>query len=243
MKIDDLEQFSYEFSNMLAKKPDMKELLEDGRSMVSDLVLKPDWFKPILTKLVLDEAFLKSQWQSIDANEIQIYRSSDKQFSIRAYIWEPNITYPIHDHGAWGIIGSHVNQIIERKFIREDDGTDDNYAELRQIDQHKLSPGETTFVLPMNEGIHQMQAATDLTAVTIHVYGTPIRKGFIHYFDIQRKSAHRMYPPAISKKIFAIRTLGSIPEIWSEEVLRNSMNSDVPNYIKNECKESILKMH
>ncbi len=242
MKIDDLEQFSDEFSKMLAKKPDMAGLLKNGRAMISDLVLKPDWFQSILTKLVLDEAFLKSQWQSIDANEIQIYRSSDKQFSIRAYIWEPNVTYPVHDHGAWGIVGAHVNQIIERKFIREDDGSDDSYAELKQVSQKMLSPGETTFVLPMNEGIHQMQAATDLTAVTIHIYGAPVRKGFIHYFDIQRKSAHRMYPPAINKKIFAIRTLGSIHESWAEEVLNSSMNSDVPNYIKNECMESLLKI-
>lgn len=242
MKIGDLEQFSDAFGAMLAKKPERDELLRNGKEMLSELILKPDWFQPILTKLVLDESFLKSQWQSIDPNEIQIYRSSDKMFSVRAYIWEPNVTYPIHDHGAWGIVGTHINQITERKFIRVDDGTNDNYAELKQVSEKVLSPGETTFVLPLNEGIHQMQATGDLAAVSIHIYGAPIRKGFIHYFDIQRKSAHRMYTPAVNKKIFAIRTLGSISEPWAEEVLCKSMNSDAQDYIKMECRDSLLKL-
>lgn len=242
MKIDTLEQFSDAFSAMLAKKPERDELLEKGRVMVRELVLTRDWIKPILTNLVLDEAFLKSQWQSIDSNEIQIYRSPDKLFSVRTYIWEPNIMYPIHDHGAWGIIGAHINNVTERKFIRLDDGSDDHYAELKQVSEKILIPGETTTVLPLDEGIHQMQSSSQLTAVSIHVYGAPIRKGFIHNFDFQRKSAQRMYPPSINKKIFAIRTLGSIPEQWAEEVLCTSMNSDIPNYVKTECCEALLKL-
>lgn len=242
MKIDTLEQFSDAFGAMLSKKPEREELLENGKAMLSELVLKKDWFKPILTRLVLDEAFLKSQWQSIDSNEIQIYRSNDKLFSVRTYIWEPNVIYPIHDHGAWGIIGAHINNITERKFMRLDDSSNDNYAELKQISEKILTPGETTTVLPLNEGIHQMQSSNDLTAVSIHVYGAPIRKGFIHYFDFQRKSAQRMYSPSINKKIFAIRTLGSIPEQWAEEVLCTSMNSDTPDYIKTECRDALLKL-
>lgn len=242
MSIDSLEQFVDTFHGMLEKKPEWAELLQNGKSMLSQLVLNPNWFQSTLTRLVLDGPFLKAQWQSIDANEIQIYRSSDKLFSIRAYIWEPNVTYPIHDHGAWGIVGAHINHITERKFMRLDDGGDDHYAQLRQTSERLLSPGEITYVLPLNDGIHQMAAAEDRTAVSIHVYGTPIRKGFIHYFDLERKAARRMYPPAINKKIFAIRTLGSIPEPWAEKVLRSSLDSDEPDYMKTECREALSKL-
>jgi predicted metal-dependent enzyme (double-stranded beta helix superfamily) len=242
MRIDNLEQFTDAFRALLEKNPARAELLRNGREMLSELVLTPDWFQPILTKLVLDEAFLKSQWQSIDSNDIQLYRSSDKLFSVRAYIWEPNVVYPIHDHGAWGIVGAHINQIRERKFVRTDGGSNEDYAEIKQTSEKILSPGETTFVLPVDEGIHQMQALDNKTAVTIHVYGAPIRKGFIRCFDLQSNLVQRMYPPSIAKKIFAIKTLGSIPESWAEDVLHRSINFGEPEYIQKECRDSLLKL-
>ncbi len=242
MKIDHLEQFTTAFGALLREKPARAELIQNGRELLGELVLNRDWLRPILSGLVLDEAFLKAQWHSIDSNEIQIYRSGDKQFSMRAYIWEPNIIYPIHDHGAWGIVGAHINPVRERKYIRTDDGREENRAELRQVSEQILSPGGTTFVLPVNEGIHQMEAPGDRTVVTIHVYGAPVRKGYIRYFEPARSAVRRVYPPAVAKKIYAIRTLGSISDSWAEEVLSASVCSDTPDYIKLECRESLRKL-
>lgn len=242
VKIDTLEQFAGRFGALLEKKPERAELLKNGRELLSELVRNPDWFRPTLSRLVLDEAFLKSQWQSIDQNEIQIYRDGSGLFSIRAYIWEPGATYPIHDHGAWGVVGAHLNRVMERKFKRMDDGATEEYADLRQASEQTLSPGETTFVLPLNEGIHQMQAVDNRTAVTIHVYGAPVRKGYIHYFDAQEKSAWRMYAPAVAKKVLAIRALGSVPEAWAEEVLCRALDDDKAEYIREECRDALSKL-
>ena len=242
MTISNLEQFGAQLTTLLQKKPTWPDLLKNGREMLSELVLNPDWFQPILSKLVLDEDFLKSQWQSIDPYDIQLYRSPEKLFSVRAYIWEPNVMYPIHDHGAWGLVGAHINQIRERKYERVDDGSDINYAEVKQIADATLSPGEITYVLPMDDGIHQMQAVNDQTAVTIHVYGTPIRKGFIHYFDPHNNSAHRMYPPSVDKKVYAIRTLGSIRQAWAEDVLNSALKSSDPEFIKKEIQYSLDRL-
>jgi len=242
MTISNLEQFGEQFTSYLKQKPEWPDILKIGSEMLSELVLNKDWFQPILSKLVLNEAFLKSQWQSIDPNDIQIYRSPDKLFSVRAFIWEPNVMYPIHDHGAWGIVGAHINQIRERKFARVDDGLDINYAELKEIADATLSPGEITYVLPMDDGIHQMQALNNQTSVTIHVYGSPVRKGFIHYFDPHNNTAHRIYPPPVDKKVLAIRTLGSVPEAWAEDVLNSALKSSEPDYIQKECLYSLEKL-
>jgi len=242
MAIDNLEQFVDQFSALLKSKPEWPDLLKNGRDMLSQLVSNSNWFKPILSKLALDEAFLKSRWHSIDPNDIQIYRSPEKLFTVRAFIWEPNVFYPIHDHGAWGIVGAHINQIRERKFARVDDGSDENYAEVAQTADATLSPGETTFVLPMNEGIHQMQAVNNKTSVTIHVYGAPVRKGFIYYFNPHAKTSRRMYPPSVEKKILAIRMLGSIPESWAEDILRSVVNSSEPDFIRKEGLFSFNKL-
>lgn len=242
MAINNLEQFCEQFKALLNQKPEWPEFLENGQRMLSQLVSNHDWFKPTLSGLVLDQAFLQAQWQSIDPNDIQIYFSPDKSFSVRAFIWEPDVMYPIHDHGAWGIVGAHINQVRERKFARIDDGLDTNHAEVKQIADAALSPGETTFVLPMNDGIHQMQALNNQTAVSIHVYGTPIRKGFIHYFDPHFNTVRRVYPPSIYKKMLAIKTLGSIPEAWAEEILTAALRLPEPNYILDECQYSLDKM-
>jgi len=242
MTISNLDQFGEQFASYLKQKPEWPDILKTGSEMLSELVLNKEWFQPILSKLVLDEAFLKSQWQSIDPNDFQLYRNPDKLFTVHAFIWEPNVMYPIHDHGAWGIVGAHINQIRERKFARVDDAKDINHAELKEIADATLSPGEITHVRAMNDGIHQMQALNNQTSVTIHVYGAPVRKGFIHYFDPHNNTAHRMYPPSVDKKIMAIRTLGSVPEAWAEGVLNSALISADPDFIQNECRYALEKL-
>jgi len=243
MAIFNLETFCDNFSVLLAQNKPWPEFLDKGRAMLSELVQQPDWSKSLLSRLVLDEAFLQSQWQSIDNNDIQIYRDPNKQFSVRAFIWEPDHLYPIHDHGAWGIVGAHINKIREKKYIRVDDGLDMDHAEVQVSNDQVLEPGGITVVLPLNEGIHQMQAIDHKTAVTIHVYGSPVRKGFIHYFDTHLKTVHRVYPPSMAKKILAIRTLGSIPEPWSEEVLNQATGQDLPDFVRMECQLALDKIY
>ncbi|HQD75962.1 MAG TPA: cysteine dioxygenase family protein [Bacillota bacterium] len=242
MAINNLDQFCQQFKALLDQKPDWPELLAKGRAMLGELVSNHDWFKDTLSRLVLDQVFLKNQWQSIDPNDIQLYFSPDKDFSVRAFIWEPGTYYPIHDHGAWGIVGALINQVRERKFARVDDMSDVNHAKVKQISDATLSPGETTYVLPLHDGIHQMLALKNQVAVTIHVYGAPVRKGFIHYYDPHFNTAIRVYRPSINKKMLAIKALGSIPEDWAKEVLLTALNSAEPDYILDECRYSLDKM-
>lgn len=214
MAINELERFIKRIKSLLDEKPEWPRILEEGRNSLHELISSPEWFRSMMTRLVLDEQFLKLQRQTIDINSIQLYISPDKGFSIRAYIWEPGQVYPVHDHGVWDIFGPIIHQIKERKFERMDDGMNPPYAEVRQISDTILSPGETSFILPLDAGIHQIEAL-DEVAVTVDLYGPIIRKGFIHYFDPVKKTAQRIYSPLISKKVLAIRTLGSINESWT----------------------------
>ena len=117
-----------------------------------------------------------------------------------------------------------------------------NYAEVKAVSEASLSPGEITVVLPVNEGIHQMAALDGKTAVSIHIYGSPVRKGYIHYFNPHNHTAHRMYPPYIDKKVLAIRTLGSVSAEWSEKALNTALQAPGPEFIKMECQLALQKM-
>lgn len=239
MTVRNLDEFNNQLRVLLNDEPAWNDILRYGRKMLSELVLNKDCMQKVLSDMVLDSSFVKSQLYCIDPNEIQIYRSPDNLFSIRAYVWDPNEVYPIHDHGAWGIIGTYLNEIKERKFTRVDDRSKENYAEVRQIGETILTPGKTTYVLPVDEGIHQMQALNNRTAISIHVYGEPRRKGFIRYFNLDNNSVENVYSPIFKKKLFAIKVLGSIKESWSEEVLSTAMNTSEHEFIRKACIDSI----
>jgi predicted metal-dependent enzyme (double-stranded beta helix superfamily) len=242
MSIIDLEQFARQFDLLLENEKEQYRMIEAGRELLGELVSRPEWFQSTLSRLVLDKDFIAAQRQSIDPNDIQIYFSPAKKYTVRAFIWEAGVTYPIHDHGAWGIVGAHINQVLEKKFARIDDGTDPDFARIEMKAEAVLKPGETTYVLPLDDGIHQMQAINNQTAVSIHVYGQPVRKGFIHHFDPHTNSARRVYAPANYKQNLAIKTLGSMPSSWAEDVLKGAIESDNPEFIKNECRLSLQKM-
>lgn len=242
MSINNLEEFASQFTFLLKQTPSLENIITEGREMLSELTSNSAWFQPVLSRLVLDDDFLKSQWQSIDPYDIQLYHSPEKLFSVRAFVWEPEEFYPPHDHGSWGIVGALINPVNEKKFARVDDGSNIHYAEIKQISEAQLSPGQTTYVLPLNEGIHQMAAVNDTPSVSIHVYGQPVRKGYIHYYNRHNNTAQRMYPPSINKRIYAIRTLSSIGQSWAADVLQEALQSAAPDYVLQEIQYSLDKI-
>jgi predicted metal-dependent enzyme (double-stranded beta helix superfamily) len=236
MAINDLAQFVKQFSELLAVRPSFSAALTEGQEMLSELTANPGWFQPTLAQLILSETFLQSQFLPIDPNDIQLYYSPDKTFSVRAYIWEPDVSYPIHDHGAWGMIASLFNQIKETKYQLTAGREELTFTELLKTREAVLSPGQTSNVPPLDEGIHQMQCVNKDISVTVHVYGPRVRRGYIQVYNTANNTIQRIYRPAITKKVLAIRTLGSIPETWAKVILQDVLNNNEPDFIKEECR-------
>ncbi|NSW81890.1 MAG: cysteine dioxygenase family protein [Syntrophothermus sp.] len=234
----DLNQFVEKFEIFLKGNPPLEEIFSAGRSMVGELVSSPGCLNETLTRLVLDDDFLNSQWHAIDPNDIVLYRHPEKLFTVRAFIWEPGAFYPVHDHGSWGLVGAYINRIRERKYIRTDDGSNEKYADIEITADAVLDPGQTTYVEFL--GLHQMEAAEDKVTVTIHVYGKPMRKGYIQLFNLHNKRIHRVYAPSLFPRVLAIRTLGSISEDWAKEMLRKSLSKGQADYLQKEC---LLALH
>jgi hypothetical protein len=51
-----------------------------------------------------------------------------------------------------------------------------------------------------------------------------------------------MSPPSITKKVLAIRTLGSIPQAWAEDVLNSAVQTPGSDFIHLECQQSLHKL-
>lgn len=236
------DQFVAQLKGLTEKNYPLGDMMEKGQAILCELLSNQGWFEETLSQLVLSDDYLKAQFHSIDSNDIQLYHSPDKAFSVSAYIWEPGVPYPVHDHGAWGIVGSLLNRFKEIKYEVTESGDESTYAELRKTHESIILPGQTTYVLPLNLGIHQMQALDQKTSVTIHIYGPRVRRGYIQVYHPESKTIQRIYRPLINKRILAIRTLGAVAADWSKEILLSAMETDGPDFIELEVSRALKQL-
>ena len=146
------------------------------------------------------------QAQMID-DEILLYLNPKRLFSLRMFLYGPGDYTPIHDHNSWGVSGTAVGEHGVIRYAREDDGTVEGYARLRQIARVQLQPGEIELTRPLNDGIHQTGNPVEGTTIMISIYGSPVRRLFINRFDPEHNKVDRLYPPRIKKKMLAAQAL------------------------------------
>jgi predicted metal-dependent enzyme (double-stranded beta helix superfamily) len=97
-----------------------------------------------------------------------LHAEPDGSFSIVALVWRPGQVTPIHDHVTWCVFG--VIQGME-------------YEELFELDAERRClveagnavnlAGEVSGFAPPGD-IHRVRNAGDLTAISIHIYGTDV---------------------------------------------------------------------
>jgi predicted metal-dependent enzyme (double-stranded beta helix superfamily) len=144
--------------------------------------------------------------QMID-DEILLYLNPKRLFSLRMFFYGPGDYTPIHDHNSWGVSGSAMGELGVVRYRREDDGSIDGHARLRQTARLNLQPGETELTRALNDGIHQTGNSGEGITIMISVYGSPIRRLYINWFDLEHNKVYKLYPPRIKKKMLAAQAL------------------------------------
>jgi len=233
----DFENFCHRFQELAEKNEVSSVSLAKGIPIVQELVSSDLWFRDFIKEALIERSWLKQQQPTLWPNELTLYRSPDQSFLVLAYIWEPFSMDTIHDHGSWGIIASFINGIKEIKYRRRDDGAVVGYAELEETVTKVLKPGEITCVLPLNAGIHQMGNMSGEIAVTLNVYGRTMRRGYLQFFDRERKMVKRVYPPRTYKEVLMVRTMGVMGS--GEDILRGAFVNPLPDYVKEEYETAI----
>lgn len=223
-----LEEFCERFQSLQEQDPKPPNLLEAGRELMEELLRDPAWFAEFLRNYVAGPAFLADQPASVFDNEIKLYRSPDKSFVLLAYLWEGRSMCTVHDHGAWGLIGSLLHGLREVKYRRLDDGQVEGCARLEQASDWVLRPGEVGTVLPLDRGIHQTGAAGDPMTISLGLYGRSIRQGYIQFFDPEEKKVLRATTRLGFKKVLALRALASLEEALGKRVLTSSLLESLP---------------
>jgi predicted metal-dependent enzyme (double-stranded beta helix superfamily) len=229
-----LKEFCDRFQALQEQRPKTSILLDAGQQFLRELVKDPSWFGEFLQKFISDPAFLEDQPASVFDNEIKLYRSPDRSFTILSYLWDSLDLCAVHDHSAWGLIGPLLHPLREVKYRRLDDGQLEGYAHLEQISDLVMPPGETGMVLPLDKGIHQTGAADDLVSISLGVYGMSIRKGYIHFFEPAGKKLIRVHTRLPFRKALALRALASLEKVVGKKYMTPSLLRSLPDDMRQE---------
>ena len=181
--------------------------IEFFKSELPDFLKNRSVFEKLLNDIKAGKPYPDlRQTQMID-DEILLYLNPKRLFSLRMFLYGPAGYTPIHDHNSWGVSGSAMGELGVIRYAREDDGSVETYARLRQAASVRLKPGEIELTRPLNEGIHQTGNPGAGTTLMISVYGSPIRRLYINRFDYEHNRVERLYPPRIKKKMLAAQAL------------------------------------
>src|SRR3954465_2976033 len=83
-----------------------------------------------------------------------LYRAGDGSLALSALVVPPGAQTPVHDHLAWGLVGLYRGTQDEEVYERIDDGSDEDRAVLKTIEQNALVPGDFYELMPSND-IHR----------------------------------------------------------------------------------------
>jgi predicted metal-dependent enzyme (double-stranded beta helix superfamily) len=99
-----------------------------------------------------------------------LYSEPDGSFSIVALVWRPGQVTPIHDHVTWCVFGVIQGMECEELFELNEQGTC-----LVEAGDRVNTTGEVSGFAPPGD-IHRVRNGGDLTAISIHIYGTDVSR-------------------------------------------------------------------
>jgi len=180
------------------------------RARLPELLLSKELCADLLKGILNGEGYPDSRRPTMFDNEVLLHLHPRGLFSLRMYLWGPGeYTYP-HDHNAWGVIGTVSAGYEVINYRRLDDGREEGYAQLEEVERLHLQPGETAFTLPFNKGIHQTGNAGEESILTLHFYGKSLPRGYLNGFDPANNRVYRVYPPRQKKELLARQALTSL---------------------------------
>lgn len=190
--------------------------IEYIRKELPALLLNESLFALILERASSGDTYPDIRQATMFNNEMILYLDRKRLFSIRLYLFGPDEFTPPHDHNSWGILGTVSGHLEVRKYKREDDGSREGYACLKEVQRLTLRPGETDVTLPLNKGIHRTGNSGQKTIGMVSVYGTPLRRLHINSYDVENHRVYKMFVPRIRKRMLASAALKTLNKPGTE---------------------------
>jgi predicted metal-dependent enzyme (double-stranded beta helix superfamily) len=151
---------------------------------------------PFLASLVRAPAFLESQILPLtraargreDWYVARRWDGEDGSYSLQVFVWPAGSRTKIHDHSSWGAYCCAVGSVLEERYERLDDGSRPDHARLKKVWQLSWSEEDgASTVWPHDGGIHRVGNPSENTAISVHLYGSWLRKVDGRDYDPSRR--------------------------------------------------------
>lgn len=162
-----LREFVVAMTDLVARHPDERRVLAEGRTHLARLIAHDGW---------LPAAFAAPRADRYA--QYLLHCDPLERFSVVSFVWGPGQRTPVHDHTVWGLVG--LLRGAERC---------DEYAWADGRPQptgrsHVMEPGDIEAVSPTVGDWHRVSAALpDRASISIHVYGANIGAVKRHRLD------------------------------------------------------------
>lgn len=132
----------------------------------------------LLSELIADPSWMRQEW-TVPCDEkyarYVVHRDPHDRFEVIALVWQPGQATLLHDHdGAWGVEGVVKGTITITNFLREKE-LGENLVQLRELETVEVGARGTGQLLPPAD-CHIVGNRGTETAITVHVYGKPLRQ-------------------------------------------------------------------
>jgi 3-mercaptopropionate dioxygenase len=176
---NNLKAFIAEIEQVMASTTDRRDTIARLKPSFGALLADPTWLhadfrQPVAGKFV----------------QYAIYRAEDASLSVMAMVVPAGVATPVHDHRAWGLVGVYQGRQREKVYRRLDDGSHPDFADLRQVAENILAPGDITTLLPPEGDIHMIETISAEPSISIHVLGNDIGCEHRHRYDVEHKAVH-----------------------------------------------------
>jgi predicted metal-dependent enzyme (double-stranded beta helix superfamily) len=144
---------------------------------------------PLMKRLIRsDRSFLTPQHFTENPEHYArnlIFMAPDDSLSLYSLVWLPGQWTPVHDHGAWGVVGVIEGLLEERSYMSLDGQIhSDSGIRLKRGGCILLDEGSVTSFVPNPDHIHVSGVATDRPrAVSLHLYGRNMNS--FHVYDVE----------------------------------------------------------
>jgi predicted metal-dependent enzyme (double-stranded beta helix superfamily)/predicted enzyme related to lactoylglutathione lyase len=172
--------FIAEVEQVVAKGDDRRDTMARLKPGFAALLADPSWLHPDFRRPVAGKFV-----------QYAIYRAADATLSLMAMVVPPGVATPVHDHRAWGLVGVYQGRQREKVYRRVDDGSQPGFADLVQVAENILTPGEITTLLPPEGDIHMIETISAEPSISIHLLGNDIGCEQRHRYDVEQKTVHR----------------------------------------------------
>lgn len=125
-----------------------------------------------------------------------LHNQAGPDFSLYAMVWRPGQWTPVHDHGAWGIVGVLEGALHEESYCPARSCGEETEA-LRCHARVTLSPGSAAGFTAPPDLVHRSGSPEQgARTVSLHLYGSEM--GSFHVFDPATGAKQPYEPDSVS---------------------------------------------